>query len=196
MGLFKKKSDPLSERAQALAAEIAALEAQIQQLSAQGQKPGNTPSEPAPPVPAPSPAQPHTAPAATQPKLRSTALPHHRQAAPARPLPPVAAREAVFEDLVQNRLHSESEPQPAEPANELDVRKNGLGSVWRRFTTHFRGPPTSNPKLVNYLAAGSIQGLRPLRYERRVARNRTIVLILVLVLALWWVIWMFWKGRH
>ena len=36
--------------------------------------------------------------------------------------------------------------------------------------------PLVNPKLINYLAAGSIQGLRPLRYEKRVARNRFFAL--------------------
>jgi hypothetical protein len=35
-----------------------------------------------------------------------------------------------------------------------------------------------NPKLVNYLAAGSIQGLRPMRYEKRVARNRFLFIVL------------------
>ena len=46
-------------------------------------------------------------------------------------------------------------------------------------------PPASNPKLVNYLAAGSIQGLRPLRYEKRVARNCFVFLVVVLLLMLW-----------
>jgi hypothetical protein len=44
---------------------------------------------------------------------------------------------------------------------------------------------------VNYLAAGSIQGLRPLRYEKRVARNRFIVLAVILLLALWGLIAIF-----
>jgi ABC-type microcin C transport system permease subunit YejB len=46
---------------------------------------------------------------------------------------------------------------------------------------------------VNYLAAGSIQGLRPLRYEKRVARNRFIVFVVVLILALWGLIVMLMK---
>jgi hypothetical protein len=33
----------------------------------------------------------------------------------------------------------------------------------------------SNPRLVTYLAAGGVRGLRPLRYEKRVARNRVIL---------------------
>ena len=39
-----------------------------------------------------------------------------------------------------------------------------------------------NPKLVNYLAAGSIQGLRPMRYEKRVARNRVLALDVIVIL--------------
>jgi hypothetical protein len=49
---------------------------------------------------------------------------------------------------------------------------------------HFRGPTTSNPRLVNYLAAGGVQGLRPLRYEKRVARNRVIVFAAILFVIL------------
>jgi hypothetical protein len=39
--------------------------------------------------------------------------------------------------------------------------------------------------MVHYLAAGSIQGLRPLRYERRVARNRFLAFLALLLLVLW-----------
>ena len=72
--------------------------------------------------------------------------------------------------------------------NELGVRKYDLSAVWRRLKNNFRGPATSNPRLVNYLAAGSIQGLRPLRYEKRVARNRFVALVVLLILALWGII--------
>ena len=37
---------------------------------------------------------------------------------------------------------------------------------------------------MSYLAAGGIQGMRPLRREKRVARNRTIALAIMLLLAL------------
>ena len=66
-----------------------------------------------------------------------------------------------------------------------------MASTWKRVKTHFQGPVASNPKLVHYLSAGSIQGLRPLRYEKRVARNRFIVLAAILVLALWGIIAIF-----
>jgi len=39
--------------------------------------------------------------------------------------------------------------------------------------------------LISYLAAGSIQGLRPLRYEKRVARNRVFALTLVFLFVVW-----------
>ncbi|HVV71062.1 MAG TPA: hypothetical protein VHI52_06110, partial [Verrucomicrobiae bacterium] len=68
--------------------------------------------------------------------------------------------------------------------NELGVRKYDLPALLRRIRNHFRGPSTTNPKLVSYLAAGGIQGLRPLRYEKRVARNRFIGLVIVLFLIL------------
>jgi hypothetical protein len=62
------------------------------------------------------------------------------------------------------------------------VRKYDLPALWNRIRNHFRGPTTNNPRLVNYLAAGGVQGLRPLRYEKRVARNRVIGLAFFLLL--------------
>src|SRR5439155_23703996 len=189
MGLFKRKPDPISQRAKALNAEIAALEARIKKLAAEQSEPApqqnNHPqAPPATPV-APSP----------QPRLRSTALPHHRHSVPAQPAPAPPTHEPVFEELEKHRLPSQSEPESRRPEPELDVRKNDLTSSWQRLKKHFRGPPTSNPKLVNYLAAGSIQGLRPLSYERRVARNRFIVLVICMVLVLWGLVAIFVKHR-
>jgi hypothetical protein len=68
------------------------------------------------------------------------------------------------------------------------MRKYDLVSALRRLQVYFRGTPTHNPKLVSYLAAGSIKGLRPLRYEKRVARNRFIALCVVLVLIAWGIV--------
>jgi hypothetical protein len=52
-----------------------------------------------------------------------------------------------------------------------------------RIRKQFKSTPAANPKLVSYLAAGSIQGLRPLRKEKRVARNRCVALAILLLLA-------------
>jgi hypothetical protein len=94
----------------------------------------------------------------------------------------------IFEEVGQNPFRTGIDAPRAEARNHLDIRRNDLLSMWRRFKSNFRGPATSNPKLVNYLAAGSIQGLRPLRYERRVARNRFLVLVAVLILVLWGIV--------
>lgn len=174
MAWLKKKSDPLSERARALNAEIAALETEIRKLDAKLQ------------------------PGSAAPRLRSTALPHGQvvehipapapgapDAAPAaKPTPRILA-DPIFEDVDRQRLKARGETGATpEHYNELGVRKYDLPALLARLRSHFRGPSTNNPKLVNYLAAGGVQGLRPLRYEKRVARNRFIVLVIVLFLVL------------
>lgn len=185
MGLFNKKPDPISERAKLLNHQIAALESEIKKLAAkQGAE-----EPPAPPAPAPargsspfsSPPAVSSSPATPQPRLRSTALPQNAAA----PATPPAAREPIFEEVGQSRIHSEAEATSPAHFNDLGVRKYDLTSAWQRLKNHFRGPVTSNPKLVHYLSAGSIQGLRPLRYEKRVARNRFLFFATFLVLILW-----------
>jgi hypothetical protein len=169
MGLFKKKPDPISDRARALNEEIAALEAQIKRLDSKLELKAE--------------------PGAPAPRLRSTALPHGASTVVHSPTPPAAApapapSEPIFEEVDQNRLKAKAEPvTTSDHFNELGVRKYDLAAFFRRIKNHFRGPSTANPKLVNYLAAGSIQGLRPMRYEKRVARNRFLALFIV-VLAL------------
>ncbi len=165
MGLFKKKADPISQRAKALNAEIAALEAKIKKLNSQ---------------PAPA--------SANEARIRSTAFPGLAVAPP--PAPP-ATREPIFEKVDQKRLQSTEPATPPQQYNQLGVRKYDLAGFLGRLKNNFRSRPAANPKLVNYLAAGSIQGLRPLRYEKRVARNRFVVLTIVLLLAAWGVIAMF-----
>lgn len=186
MAWFKKKPDPISDRARALNDEIAALEEQIQQLSEQ--------REPSPP-PA---------------KLRSTAIPHgetiqrsHEPEAPAPKLETKNAKpetpplhEPIFEEVDQNRLKARGEVATPDHYNELGVRKYDLPALLRRIRNHFRGPSTNNPKLVHYLAAGGVQGLRPLRYEKRVARNRFIFFVAILFFALLGVLLAFWKGHR
>jgi len=165
MTWFWKKSDPISDRAHALNTEIAALESEIKRLDLQLEQ-DSRPQE--------------------NPRLRSTALPHgtapHRIPEPA-PLPASRAtvHEPVFEHVDQDRLkvRGENVTTPAH-YNELGARKYDLPALLQRIRGHFRGPSTTNPKLVNYLAAGGIQGLRPMRYEKRVARNRFIALVVFL----------------
>jgi hypothetical protein len=199
MGLFKKKSDPISERAQSLNNQIAALEAEIKRINeAKQETPTPPPAAPAPPPAAPqAPAKPQNG-SNRQPRLRSTARPFGQTAVPAAtppqphlPAPTPTAREPVFEDVDQKRLKNQPETATPRHYNDLGVRKYDLPALWKRVRSHFSGPATSNPKLVNYLAAGSIQGLRPLRYEKRVARNRFLVLVGLLILVMWGIIALF-----
>jgi hypothetical protein len=169
MGLFPKKADPITDRARVLNAEISALEARIQKLNQQIQT-------------------------GQGPRLRSTVYPSAPGApGKSRAAAAPAASEPIFEEVHQNKL-----TQPPEPAatsrhfNELGVRKFDLLAVWRRLKKQFAGRPLANPKLINYLAAGSIQGLRPLRYEKRVARNRFFALLGVVgLLFLGFCLWLF-----
>ena len=161
MAFFKKKADPISDRARALNEEIAALQEQIKSLDSRLQ------SQPA------------------KPRLRSTAMPH--STLPPRLDTPVQTEprpgpEPIFEEVDIERLRTQTETTTtAAHFNELGVRKYDLPALFRRIGNHFRGPAATNPKLVSYLAAGGIQGLRPLRYEKRVARNRFIVFVIFLL---------------
>jgi hypothetical protein len=163
MGLMKKKPDLISDKARSLEAEIAELEAEIKKLDTQLQR-------------------------APAPKLRSTAtplgvtIPH----VPEKPVPAAVpqAPEPVFEEVATTKISARSQTEETELFNELGVRKYDLPALFNRLRNHLRGPTTSNPRLVNYLAAGGVQGLRPLRYEKRVARNRFIWLVVIVSVAL------------
>ena len=165
MGHAKKKVDPISDRSRALTDQIAALEAEIKKLDSQLQR-------------------------APAPKFRSTAIPHGATVArahePAPPLPP-PVNEPVFEEV--KPLSDTQEIAAPDQFNDLGVRKYDLPALFHRIRNHFRRPTTNNPRLVAYLAAGGVHGLRPMRYEKRVARNRFIFfaagLLLVLLCILW-----------
>ena len=94
-----------------------------------------------------------------------------------------------------HELKPGGEPLPPRPNHPLSEQPLGTAesqneTLWRWFSRRFRKPPvSSNPRMVNFLAAGSIQGLRPLRYERRVARNRFLAFSALLVLVLIGLFW-------
>jgi len=160
MGPAKKKNDPLSDRSRALNDQIAALETEIKKLDTQLQR-------------------------APTPKFRSTAIPHGATIARAHepaPSPPPPMHEPVFEEV--KPLSDTEETAAPDQFNELGVRKYDLPALFNRIRNHFRRPTTNNPRLVAYLAAGGVHGLRPMRYEKRVARNRFITLAVVLLLVL------------
>lgn len=166
MALFRKKPDLISDRERALSDEIAQLEAQIKELDGQVQRNHS------------------------QPRFASTALPHGASVAHAVSAPPAGhstpvVHEPHFEETQQDWSKAQEDgATQADHFNDLGVRKYDFPALLRRIRDQFRGPSTTNPKLVSYLAAGGIQGLRPLRYEKRVARNRFIVFVAVLVLVI------------
>ena len=153
------QADLISERERALNQQISSLEAEIKKLDTQLQRP--------PP-----------------PKLRSTAIPHGNTVS-RKPEPPPArppADDPVFEEIKPVKTRTETDP--SDRFNELGVRKYDLPALLQRIRDIFRRPTTSNPRLVNYLAAGGVHGLRPLRYEKRVARNRLIFIAFLLLVLL------------
>jgi hypothetical protein len=163
MASAKRKAklvDPISDRARALNEQIASLESEIKKLDTQIQ---------------------HT----TTPRFRSTAMPHgatiaraHEPVAP----PPKPVHEPVFEEV--KPLRADDETATPDQFNELGVRKYDLPALLNRLRRQFSRPESGNPRLVTYLAAGGVRGLRPLRYEKRVARNRFIALVIILLVVL------------
>jgi hypothetical protein len=170
MGLMKKKPDLISDKARTLESEIAALEAEIKKLDSQLAR-------------------------APSPKLRSTAMPLGEAVihVPEKPAPAPESREPVFEKVAATKL---AEAEKPELFNELGVRKYDLPALFNRLRNHLRGPTTSNPRLVNYLAAGGVQGLRPLRYEKRVARNRFIWLVAIVTVLLFGLFYWLLPAHH
>ncbi len=157
-----RPTDPISERARALNEQISSLESEIKKLDSQLQG------------------------SSAKPKLRSTTIPHgatvSRKIENPPPAPKTISHEPVFEEVNPKSFQPKTDPR--DRYNELGVRKYDLPALWERLKNHFRRPTTSNPRLVNYLAAGGVHGLRPMRYEKRIARRRFIVLAGALFLLL------------
>jgi hypothetical protein len=174
MGWLRKKNDPIKDREKNLASEIEQLEEQIRSL--QGVLKA----------------------AEKEPRVGRTTLPGGRSA-PARstggeeaPRHP-GASDPVFEPVDQERLQS-GNPNPfLEKRDPRALQREGSTGFWERLIRYFRGPTSSNPKLVSYLAAGNIHGLQPLRYERRVARNRLLLWIAIIIVVIVGVLKMSWR---
>ena len=175
MAWFRKKTDLISDRERVLNKEIAELESKIKKLDTRLHSDQS------------------------QPRWRSTAVPqgstHDQTSAPAPPARE-AGHEPIFEQVDRDPLKARTEETTTTGHfNDLGVRKYDLPALLRRLRSQFRGPSTTNPKLVSYLAAGGIQGLRPMRHEKRVARNRFIALVIFLFLMLLGIILVFTRHR-
>lgn len=89
----------------------------------------------------------------------------------------------IMEDYDQSSLKS----PPSHIQEQIDgisSKPTGFRERFKRLKKEVGAAPVSNPKLVKFLSSGNIEGLQPLRYERRVARNRFFFLFFLLLLVL------------
>lgn len=135
-------------------------------------------------------------------KQLSGNLHEERIVTPRAPTPtvPLAPRHEARRESIFERVDPPPAPEAAPTSgtghyNDLGIRKYDVFGSFRRWRKQIEHPSTANPKLVSYLAAGSIRGLRPLRYEKRIARNRFLVLSTILVLFLWGILSLILKNR-
>lgn len=202
----------MDDRELALNEEIARLEKEIAELKTRPAKPGR--NRPVPSV------QTARISGAVTPELSDTP-PMVTNVVPTvvleTPVPPVPLPPAPFPGTMGTSGASAGDPRNKAPLkagpnatavpmvpnaagtdpryNELGERKFDVGVWWGNLTRQFRrervGP--ANPEMVKYLASGSVQGLRPLRFERRIARNRTLGLVAILVVVLYGLAWVFFR---
>lgn len=184
MGLFSKKADPIASKAKELEQQITEVQLQIKRLHRELENPRPQSARAEAAVKTNG----HVHGIARTP-VRSTVSPHGPRSAQIRNVP----REPIFESVEQAAPAAAATDSSKAQFNDLGVRKYDLPAAWRRFIGYFRAPSTHNPKLVSYLAAGSIRGLRPLRYEKRVARNRFIMMSVFLVVILYWLTALLWR---
>jgi hypothetical protein len=106
----------------------------------------------------------------------------------ARPLPP-RPREAT---LPFGAVPARSTPAPT-PISVVGPRSGAsvpadrfnLVEAWQRWMQRLGGQPRRPSGLVHLMAAGSVHGLRPLRYERKIARRRFVLSLSLLLLLLY-----------
>lgn len=200
MPLFSTRTaTAVDDREQVLNEEIARLEKEIAVLKAKPRRPA---SRPTPSVQTSQISGTSTPVRAFGPPLVTNVVPMVSVEAPVVPVPLPPAPPPQLQTTVLGITRAKSTlvpiPTPAitDPRyNELGERKFDLGSWWGNLRHQMRrqqvGP--ANPEMIKYLATGSVQGLRPLRYERRIARNRTIGLVTILVVVLYGLAWVFFR---
>lgn len=166
MGWLNSRKDPLKTRQEKLNAELAALEEEIRQLQ---HPPTDSVKE-------------------NQPHFRSTARPGFSEGANSG-----TSREAdpVFESVAPFRARKKP-PDPTTPGhyNDQGVRKFDIMASIRKWIEPFRTqvPPQGN--LIHSIVTGE-QGLRPTRYEKRVARNRFLYLFSLLLFIIWGIFYVY-----
>jgi hypothetical protein len=166
MAWYKREVDPIEERSRELQGELDRLKQQIKRLETRRSEPSARPAAPE--------NRPIGKPAPRRPELR--------------------AGDPIFEEVNSQPApptDSDGAAASANLYNSTVVRKYDLPALLRRIRVAIFGGGEDNRKLINYLAVGSIHGLRPLRKERRVARRRALVAAGVFAGLSWWIAAMF-----
>jgi len=98
------------------------------------------------------------------------------------------ARSSAEESLI---FEADDQAALRQPVKYLQERLDGLSSKQtgvrariREIKENLGASPSSNPKLLKYLSTGNLEGLQPLRREKRIARNRVLFLTVLLALVL------------
>ncbi len=112
----------------------------------------------------------------------------------ARPLPPARALPPRPREATQpfGSVPPRAVPAPT-PTSVVGSRSGAsvptdrfnLVEAWQRWVQRFGGQPRRPSGLVHLMAAGSVHGLRPLRYERKIARRRFLLSLSLLLLLLY-----------
>lgn len=199
MALFSTRSpSAVDDREQVLNEEIARLEKEIAKLKARPPRP--VVQRPTPSVQTAQISGGSTPERALAPPMVTNVVPMVPVDPPVAPLPlppsPPPGLQAAANAPLRGKLAPVPSPVITDPRfNELGERKFDLTLWWGNLRKQLRRQPVgpTNPKMIKYLATGSVQGLRPLRYERRIARNRTIGLMSILVVVLYGLAWMFFR---
>ncbi|MGA4645179.1 hypothetical protein [Limisphaera sp. 4302-co] len=174
MAFWRKKTDPWRERERALRERIRSLEEEIRQLEARLQVPraASRTASAQPPLSRPGDSaapESGSAPGGEPLERRPSTLSARADTPPTGPQPAA--------------VPVESPSQTPHLYNEYGQRKYDLPGLWRSLRAKWSEPPPSgSSELVRLLAAGGAPELRPLRYERRIARNRFLALLAMLIL--------------
>jgi hypothetical protein len=73
-----------------------------------------------------------------------------------------------------------STPPLRSPVRQKDELSSSLNQLVRASRIDPNAPTEEETRLLKYLAAGNLEGMRKLRYEKGVARNRKIVMAIAL----------------
>jgi hypothetical protein len=95
--------------------------------------------------------------------------------------PGVPPQSSVPDDLLSQEQNSEKES----PLFPDDAARGGSGDM-PLFEPRSPLSTTGREKFANYFMAGHFTNLRPLRQEKRIVRNKAIVMSVLVVIALVW----------